>query len=278
MANRWWAENVMMNPLSSSSSPGQSLHLRNTAEDERSSGGDGFLDGDNEEGQNPAGDVDLPEQPSSSSGRRPRGRPPGSKNKPKTPIVITKESPNTLRSHVLEIASGNDICESIFTFAKRRHCGVSVLSGSGTVANVALHQPAVPGGVLTLQGRFEILSLTGSFLPAQSPPGTTGLKVYLSGGQGQVVGGIVAGTLMASGPVMVIAATFTNATYEKLPLEEENEEEANKEEMQVSGGANALTVADASAGHHMYNMPQNLLPNQSDVFWAPPTRPPTSYN
>ncbi|KAJ4963681.1 hypothetical protein NE237_023620 [Protea cynaroides] len=49
----------------------------------------------------------------------------------------------------------------------------------------------------------------------------TGLTVYLAGGQGQVVGGIVVGALIASGPVMVIAVTFSNAIYERLPLEDE---------------------------------------------------------
>ncbi|KAF7828563.1 AT-hook motif nuclear-localized protein 23-like [Senna tora] len=38
-------------------------------------------------------------------GRRPRGRPPGSKNKPKPPVIITRESANTLRAHILEVAS-----------------------------------------------------------------------------------------------------------------------------------------------------------------------------
>ncbi|EYU32682.1 hypothetical protein MIMGU_mgv11b018660mg [Erythranthe guttata] len=39
-----------------------------------------------------------------SANRRPRGRPPGSKNKPKPPIIVTRDSPNALRSHVLEIS------------------------------------------------------------------------------------------------------------------------------------------------------------------------------
>jgi hypothetical protein len=79
--------------------------------------------------------------------------------------------------------------------------------------------------VVALRGRFEILSLTGTFLPGPAPPGSTGLTVYLAGGQGQVVGGSVVGTLTAAGPVMVIASTFANATYERLPLDEEAEEE-----------------------------------------------------
>ncbi|KAE8794201.1 AT-hook motif nuclear-localized protein 23-like [Hordeum vulgare] len=82
------------------------------------------------------------------------------------------------------------------------------------------------GSVVTLHGRFEILSLSGAFLLSPCPPGATGLVVYLAGGQGQVVGGTVIGELVASGPVMVVAATFSNATYERLPLADEESGEA----------------------------------------------------
>lgn len=157
------------------------------------------------------------------STRRPRGRPAGSKNKPKPPIFVTRDSPNALKSHVMEIANGSDVAETLANFARRRQRGVCVLSGSGTVTNVTLRQPSDPSAVMAIHGRFEILSLTGSFLPGPAPPGSTGLTIYLAGGQGQVVGGSVVGSLVASGPVMVIAATFSNATYERLPLEEEEE-------------------------------------------------------
>lgn len=157
------------------------------------------------------------------STRRPRGRPPGSKNKPKPPIFVTRDSPNALKSHVMEIANGADVAETLANFARRRQRGVCVLSGSGTVTNVTLRQPSDPSAVMAIHGRFEILSLTGAFLPGPAPPGSTGLTIYLAGGQGQVVGGSVVGSLVASGPVMVIAATFSNATYERLPLEEEEE-------------------------------------------------------
>jgi hypothetical protein len=102
---------------------------------------------------------------------------------------------------------------------------VCVLSGAGTVGNVTIRQPAAPpGAVVTLHGRFEILSLTGTFLPAPAPPGATWLTVYVRGGQGQVVGGSVVGTLTAAGPVMVVASTFANAAYERLPVGEAEEE------------------------------------------------------
>ncbi|KAG8048351.1 hypothetical protein GUJ93_ZPchr0008g11806 [Zizania palustris] len=160
--------------------------------------------------------------------RRPRGRPPGSKNKPKPPIFVTRDSPNALRSHVMEVAGGADVAESIAHFARRRQRGVCVLSGAGTVTDVALRQPAAPGAVVALRGRFEILSLTGTFLPGPAPPGSTGLTVYLASGQGQVVGGSVVGTLTAAGPVMVIASTFANATYERLPLPLDDDDETGR--------------------------------------------------
>lgn len=284
MANRWWAGNAAMNPMSS-----PSLHLRNSGEDHDSgaalntsnSSGSNPNDADNldaEDGQNPAGDIEISE-PSSASGRRPRGRPPGSKNRPKAPIVITKESANALRSHVLEIRSGSDVLETIATFAHRNHLGLSVLSGSGIVTNVTLRQPGAPGGVLTLNGRFEILSLSGAFMPPPSPPRATGLTVYLAGSQGQVVGGPVVGALVASGPVMVIAATFSNASYERLPLEDDAGGGGDGMQSQAVSGANTATIGGASVDPTAtYNVPSNLLPNGQmghDVFWAPPRLPPS---
>ncbi|XP_010523691.1 PREDICTED: AT-hook motif nuclear-localized protein 22 [Tarenaya hassleriana] len=157
--------------------------------------------------------------------RRPRGRPAGSKNKPKPPIIVTRDSANALRSHVMEIANGCDVMESVTVFARRRQRGVCVLSGNGAVTNVTIRQPS-GGAVVNLHGRFEILSLSGSFLPPPAPPAASGLTIYLAGGQGQVVGGSVVGPLMASGPVVIMAASFGNAAYERLPLEEEDEEHA----------------------------------------------------
>lgn len=172
--------------------------------------------------------LDSDAQATSSSGaattsnRRPRGRPPGSKNKPKPPIIITRDSPNALRSHVLEVSNAADIVESVSSYARRRGRGVCILSGSGTVVNVTLRQPGAPAGtVVTLHGRFEILSLTGTVLPPPAPPGAGGLSIFLSGGQGQVVGGSVVGPLVASGPVVLMAASFANAVFERLPLDEE---------------------------------------------------------
>ncbi|MED6134647.1 hypothetical protein PIB30_038928 [Stylosanthes scabra] len=157
--------------------------------------------------------------------RRSRGRPRGSKNKPKPPLVITRASDNTHSAQIFEIASGSDVFDSVATYALRRQRGVCILSGNGAVTNVTIRDPAAPGSVVTLHGRFEILSLSGSFLPPPAPPGATSLSIYLAGGKGQVIGGNVVGDLIAAGPVTVIASSFTNVAYERLPSDEEDEEE-----------------------------------------------------
>ncbi|KAF3538135.1 hypothetical protein F2Q69_00022028 [Brassica cretica] len=92
----------------------------------------------------------------------------------------------------MEIGDGCDIVDCMATFARRHQRGVCVMSGTGSVTNVTIRQPgSPPGSVISLHGRFEILSLSGSFLPPPAPPAATGLSVYLAGGQGQVVGGSV---------------------------------------------------------------------------------------
>ncbi|XP_060207593.1 AT-hook motif nuclear-localized protein 23-like [Lycium barbarum] len=230
-------------------------------------------------------------------GRRPRGRPPGSKNKPKPPVIITRESANTLRAHILEIGNGCDVFECVSSYARRRQRGICILSGSGIVTNVTIRQPATPGNnssVVTLNGRFEILSLSGSFLPPPAPPGATSLTIFLAGGQGQVVGGSVVGELMAAGPVIVIASSFTNVAYERLPLEDDNiniNDGVNQIQQQGSGGGgdgggggggvNNNPFPDPSSGLPFFNLPLNmpncLNPGSTSVDgWAgnPTPRPP----
>ncbi|KAG9160229.1 hypothetical protein Leryth_025791 [Lithospermum erythrorhizon] len=174
----------------------------------------------------------------------------------------------------MEVGDGCDIMESIVNFSGRRQRGICIMSGNGTVNNVTLRQPASPGAVVTLHGRFEILSLTGSFLPPPAPPAATTLTIYLAGGQGQVVGGSVVGALFASGPVVIMATSFSNAAYERLPLEEEEKSPIGG--MQGGGGSGGggrwigsppgglegqqqeqqRMLADPSLIH---GMPQNLL-------------------
>ncbi|KAF5740495.1 DNA-binding protein [Tripterygium wilfordii] len=265
MANPWWAGQVGLptGVETATRKPDLGISMGNNS-GELSSGGGREDDDEREQSDEPReGAIEL-------GTRRPRGRPPGSKNKPKPPIFVTRDSPNALRSHVMEIGTGSDVAESLALFARRRQKGVCVLSGSGTVTNVTLRQPSSPGAVMALHGQFEILSLNGAFLPGPAPPGATGLTIYMAGGQGRVVGGSVVGPLMASGPVMVIAATFSNATYERLPLEEEEEAGGGGS---GGGGTQGQLGGDGGGGidqgdpnsMSVYNLAPNMVANGAQL-------------
>uniref|UniRef100_A0A0D3EYS4 PPC domain-containing protein n=1 Tax=Oryza barthii TaxID=65489 RepID=A0A0D3EYS4_9ORYZ len=110
--------------------------------------------------------LDLPSPP-----RKPRGRPLGSKNKPKPPVVVTRESEAAMRPVVLELGAGCEVAAAVAAFARRRRVGVSVLCGRGTVAAVTLRLPTSPPAAVKLHGRFEVLSLSGTVLPSAAGEG-----------------------------------------------------------------------------------------------------------
>ncbi|KAL0373567.1 UNVERIFIED_CONTAM: AT-hook motif nuclear-localized protein 22 [Sesamum radiatum] len=165
--------------------------------------------------------------------------------------------------------------ESVSNFATRRQRGVCILSGSGTVTNVTLRQPAAPGAVLTLHGRFEILSLSGSFLPPPAPPAASSLTIYLAGAQGQVVGGTVVGPLLASGPVMIMAASFGNAAYERLPLEDDEQQQQQPPaavpgsgQLESPGISGQQMMSDPNT-NMFQGMPQNMLNSlPAEAYWG----------
>ncbi|CAI9761948.1 unnamed protein product [Fraxinus pennsylvanica] len=74
---------------------------------------------------------------------RQRGRPPGSKNKPKPPVINTRESANSLCAHILEVSSGCDVFEAVAAYVRKRQRGICILGGTGTVNNVTIRQPAL---------------------------------------------------------------------------------------------------------------------------------------
>ncbi|KQJ90567.1 AT-hook motif nuclear-localized protein 17 [Brachypodium distachyon] len=219
-----------------------------------------------------------------------RGRPPGSKNKPKPPVVITREAEPAaaMRPHVIEIPGGRDIAEALSRFAGRRGLGICVLAGTGAVANVSLRHPcspataalappglAAPAAVVVVQGRYEILSISATFLPpamaaamdmapqAAAAMAAAGISISLAGPHGQIVGGAVAGPLYAATTVVVVAAAFTNPTFHRLPIADEDAS------VSVSGSADA--VADEHRAHpHPHQQHQPEPPEQRHLRRQPP--------
>ncbi|KAJ0088748.1 hypothetical protein Patl1_32354 [Pistacia atlantica] len=108
--------------------------------------------------------------------------------------------------HVVTVNTGEDVAGKILSFSQKGPRGICILSANGAVSNVTIRQPGSSGGILTYEGRFEILSLSGSFTVSDTGgvrSRTGGLSVSLAGPDGRVIGGGLAGLLLAASPIQV---------------------------------------------------------------------------
>ncbi|XP_055819739.1 AT-hook motif nuclear-localized protein 10-like [Solanum dulcamara] len=138
-----------------------------------------------------------------------RGRPPGSGKKQKQEALGAVGFGFT--PHIIPVHTGEDIANKVMTFSLQGPRAVCILSGTGVVCNVTLRQSIIGGGTVTYEGQFNIISLSGSFLLSEKNGNrsrTGGLSVSLSGPDGRVLGGVVAGSLKAASPVQLVVGSF----------------------------------------------------------------------
>uniref|UniRef100_A0A452YPY9 AT-hook motif nuclear-localized protein n=1 Tax=Aegilops tauschii subsp. strangulata TaxID=200361 RepID=A0A452YPY9_AEGTS len=157
--------------------------------------------------------------PSDPNAKR-RGRPPGSGKKKQFEALGSWGISFT--PHILSVKAGEDVASKIMSFSQQGPRTVCILSANGAISNVTLRQPATSGGLVTYEGRFEIISLSGSFLLAEdgdTRSRTGGLSVALAGSDGRVLGGCVAGQLTAATPVQVVVASFIAEGKKSKPAE-----------------------------------------------------------
>ncbi|CAN8325049.1 unnamed protein product [Cochlearia groenlandica] len=142
--------------------------------------------------------------------KRNRGRPPGSGKKQLDALGGTGGVGFT--PHVIEVKSGEDIALKVVAFTQQGPRAICILSATGSVSTAMLRQSTGnSNGVVTFEGRYEIISLTGSFLNSESNGTVTKsgtLSVSLAGPEGQIVGGCVAGMLIAGSQVQVVVGSF----------------------------------------------------------------------
>ncbi|XP_047257162.1 AT-hook motif nuclear-localized protein 10 isoform X3 [Capsicum annuum] len=110
-----------------------------------------------------------------------------------------------LTPHIVSVNAGEDVAYKIMLFSQNAPRAVCILSATGAISNVTLRQTF--GGTVTYEGRFDIVSLSGSFIPSeissqQSKKG--GFSVSLARSDGRIFGGGVAGVLTAASPVQVL--------------------------------------------------------------------------
>lgn len=113
--------------------------------------------------------------------------------------------------HIITVNAGEDVTMKVISFSQQGPRAICILSANGVIKSATLRQPDSSGGTLTYEGLFEILSLSGSFMPNESA-GTRsragGMSVSLASPDGRVVGGGVAGLLIAASPVQVVVGSF----------------------------------------------------------------------
>ncbi|XP_009112944.1 AT-hook motif nuclear-localized protein 5 [Brassica rapa] len=198
--------------------------------------------------------------------KRARGRPPGTGRKQR--LANLGEWMNTsagfaFAPHVISVGAGEDIVSKVMSFSQQRPRALCIMSGTGTVSSVTLRQPATTEPSLTYEGRFEILSLGGSYLVNEeggSKSRTGGLSVSLSGPEGHVIGGGI-GMLIAASLVQVVACSFVyggvpksnNNNNKTIKQEGEPKEEHNDSEMETTP-----TNPEAAAEQVAQQTPQNF--------------------
>ncbi|XP_057983284.1 AT-hook motif nuclear-localized protein 1-like [Malania oleifera] len=153
------------------------------------------------------------------SAKRGRGRPPGSGNwqlLASLGELFANTAGGDFTPHIVTVNTGEDVVSKILSLSQKGPRGICILSANGAVSNVTIRQPGSAGGILTYEGRFEILSLSGSLTVTDTGgvrSRTGGLSVSLAGPDGRVIGGGVAGLLTAASPIQIVVGSFVPNGY-----------------------------------------------------------------
>ncbi|XP_076920500.1 AT-hook motif nuclear-localized protein 1-like [Bidens hawaiensis] len=159
-----------------------------------------------------------------SAGKRPKVRPPttGKLDPPKEADSlgdwVSSAVGANFMPHIINVNTGEDVTMKVISFSQQGPRAICILSANGVISSVTLRQPDSSGGTLTYEGRFEILSLAGSFIPSESRGirnRSGGMSVSLSSPDGRVVGGSVAGLLVAASPVQIIVGSFLTGVQQE---------------------------------------------------------------
>ncbi|XP_056865503.1 AT-hook motif nuclear-localized protein 13 isoform X2 [Raphanus sativus] len=154
--------------------------------------------------------LSLPSASDGGGASASRGRPPGPVKKqlnalggagtPFIPVII-------------KVEAGEDIAAKIVGYTHQGPGGVVILSALGAVSSAVLQSsnPNIPSAVVKYEGQYEIVAMSGSFLNTESNgtlTSTDNLSVTLANHNGNIVGGSVAGMLVAGSQVQVVVGIF----------------------------------------------------------------------
>uniref|UniRef100_A0A0E0CTC2 AT-hook motif nuclear-localized protein n=1 Tax=Oryza meridionalis TaxID=40149 RepID=A0A0E0CTC2_9ORYZ len=188
--------------------------------------------------------------------KRGRGRPPGS-GKMQQLASLGKWFLGSVGTgftpHVIIISPGEDVAARIMSFSQQGPRAVCIISATGAVSTATLHQDSNSGGVVTYEGRFEILCLSGSYLVIEEGGSRTrsgGLCIALCGPDHRVIGGSVGGVLTAAGTVQVIVGSFMYGGTKKNKAKAEQETENNEEPIGGEEETPTMALPEHNMPHH----------------------------
>ncbi|XP_059312879.1 AT-hook motif nuclear-localized protein 1-like [Lycium ferocissimum] len=171
--------------------------------------------------------------------------------------------------HMITVEAGEDVTMKIISFSQQGPRAVCIISAVGLISNVTLRQPNSSGGTLTYEGRFEILSLSGSFTPTEFGGSRTsrtgGMSISLASPDGRVVGGTLAGLLIAASPVQVVVGSFLPSNHQEVakPKKQKAEPKALAYATVSPAAPHSSNMEPRSSNAHTVNVPgggtQNVM-------------------
>ncbi|KAL2525033.1 AT-hook motif nuclear-localized protein 9 [Abeliophyllum distichum] len=198
-----------------------------------------------------------------------RGRPPGTGRKQQLASLgewVNSSAGLAFTPHVLHIGVGEDVAAKVLSFAQQRPRALCILSAKGSVSIVTLRQPITSGSIVTYEGRFEILCLSGSYLLAESggPRNRTGgISISICSPDGHIIGGAIGGRLIAASPVQVVVFSFVYGGSKSKNITESNLED---EKNAASQSAKKLSIPITATPI------QTLTPNSATSIWPTVSR------
>ncbi|XP_058784345.1 AT-hook motif nuclear-localized protein 28-like [Vicia villosa] len=183
--------------------------------------------------------------------KRCKGRPRGSKNKPKSYIEIEEEPDNIMKWVVIKIPTGDDIVQSLINVALHHRANITILGGFGLVSDVTLHNSVSQVPPLTISGSSQMVSISGTYFNTYNgvfiEPFHSSFSIFLAGDRGEVFGGTVVGKLKAAADILITATLSKKPEFYKGDTINKSIRKVEEDGLK---GVNGVT--DANSNHPNY--------------------------
>ncbi|XP_004501114.1 AT-hook motif nuclear-localized protein 10 [Cicer arietinum] len=167
--------------------------------------------------------------------KKSRGRPRGSHNKNHSRKIPSGLPRPTLTSHIIMVNPGEELYEKLRAFSQDIAKSVSIVTANGVVSKVRISSHPSSDETITYEGRYEIISLSGSFIFYENESQrniNSGLNVTLSSfSDGRVFGGRVAGVLIAATSLQIVLGSFSSEGLEEVDFTNQKENESGPKEV-----------------------------------------------